>query len=155
MTLIFTEKGTGERLLDLDFDEERVSKLSSEIFGALDGLRELSSFSKEKFLKERHLVASAKYYLIVSIEATIDLSNHLISRNNLRLPESYADTFKVMAEIGAISEGLTERLIEMAKFRNRLVHIYWEVDDEVVYDIIREDIRDIEKFVDKFMNFLK
>lgn len=141
--------------MDLNFDEERVSKLSSEIFRALEGLRDLSSLSKEKFLKERHLVASAKYYLIVSIEAAIDLSNHLISRNNLRIPESYADTFKVMAEVGVISKDLTRKLMEMAKFRNRLVHIYWEVDDEVIYDIIKEDIGDIEEFMDAFREFLK
>lgn len=48
-----------------------------------------------------------------------------------------------------------ERLIEMSKFRNRLVHIYWEVNDELVYDIINEDITDIEEFLQSFMHFLK
>lgn len=43
----------------------------------------------------------------------------------------------------------------MAKFRNRLVHIYWEVDDAVVYEILREDIDDIEKFMHNFAEFLK
>jgi len=46
-------------------------------------------------------------------------------------------------------------LIEMAKFRNRLVHIYWEVDDELVYDIIKEDITDIDDFLQNFMASLK
>ncbi len=155
MTSIFTEKGTGEKPLALKFNEEKVATLSSEIFNSLEGLRDISSFSKKEFLKDRHLRASAKYYLIVSIEAAIDLSNHLISRNNFRIPESYADTFKVMAEVNALSDGLAEKLIEMAKFRNRLVHIYWEVDDEIIYDIINEDIRDIEEFLQSFKEFLR
>ncbi len=99
--------------------------------------------------------ASAKYFLIVSIEAAIEMCNHLISRNRFRIPESYADTFNVMADVGIISNDLTKKLIEMAKFRNRLVHIYWEVDDEVIYDIIKENIHDIEEFMDEFMDFLK
>jgi len=139
----------------LKFDEDRVAKLSSEVLKALEGLREISSISKEEFLRKHHLVAGAKYYLIVSIEAVIDLSNHIISQNNLRIPESYSDTFKVMSEAEIVPSNLTEKLIEMAKFRNRLVHIYWEVDDELVYDIIKEDITDIEEFLQSFMTSLR
>ena len=100
------------------------------------------------------MVASAKYFLIVAIEAAIDLCTHVIARNKLRVPNDYADTFRVMEEEGLLSKGLVERLVEMAKFRNRLVHIYWEVDNEVVYEILQDDIRDIEAFVDAFMNVL-
>jgi len=78
----------------------------------------------------------------------------MIFLNRLRVPEDYADTFKVMGEIGVFSKDFVERLMEMAKFRNRLVHIYWEVDDEVIFEIIREDVKDIEEFVEKFMRFL-
>lgn len=139
----------------LKFDEDRVAKLSSEVLKSLEGLREISDISKEEFLKKHYLIAGAKYYLIVSIEAIIDLSNHIISQNSFRIPESYSDTFRVMAEAEIIPLTLTERLIEMAKFRNRLVHIYWEVDDELVYDIIREDITDIDDFLQNFIASLK
>jgi len=145
----------GGRPLASEFDEDKLMKLSSEVFSSLDMLKELSKLPKDDFLEDKFKIASAKYFLIVSIEATIDMCNHLISRNRFRIPESYADTFNVMAEKRVISEDLMEKLIEMAKFRNRLVHIYWEVDDEVIYDIIREDIQDIEEFMVKFMDFLK
>lgn len=139
----------------LKFDEDKIMKLSSEVFNSLERLKELSTLPKNDFLSDQYKIASAKYFLIVSIEATIDMCNHLISRNRFRIPESYADTFNVMAEKGVISEDLMEKLIEMAKFRNRLVHIYWEVDDEIIYVIIKDDICDIEEFIDKFMDFLK
>lgn len=137
------------------FDENRVARLSSEAMKALGGLREISNVSKEEFLIKPHMVAGAKYYLIVSIEVIIDLSNHLISKSKFRIPENYSDTFKILYEEGVISGNLMERLIEMSKFRNRLVHIYWEVNDELVYDIINEDITDIEEFLQSFMHFLK
>ncbi len=138
----------------LKFDKDKITKLSSEIFNALERLNELSQLSKEEFVSDPHKIASAKYFLIVSIEAAIDMCNHLISRNRLRVPDDYADTFKVMEEEGVISGEFVERLREMAKFRNRLVHIYWEVDDEVVFEILREDIQDIINFVDILMKFL-
>ena len=70
------------------------------------------------------------------------------------MPEDYSDTFRVMGEIGVFSKGFVEKLMEMAKFRNRLVHIYWEVDNEVIYEILQEDIQDIKEFVAAFMKFL-
>ncbi|MBV1755375.1 MAG: DUF86 domain-containing protein [Methanobacterium sp.] len=79
------------------------------------------------------------------------MCNHLISRNGFRIPESYADTFKVMAEVEVISPELMEKLIKMAKFRNRLVHIYWEVDDEIIYQIINQDLPDIKEFLTNFI----
>lgn len=38
--------------------------------------------------------------------------------------------------------------------RNRLVHIYWEVDNEVIYELLQEDIQDIKEFVAVLMKFL-
>ena len=77
-----------------------------------------------------------KVLFYVVIEASIDLSNHLISQNNFPIPESYADSFKILKDEGVLSPELTLKLMDMARFRNRLVHIYWEVDDEMVYGIL-------------------
>ncbi len=35
----------------------------------------------------------------------------------------------------------------MARFRNRLVHLYWEVDDQQVYHILTHDLDDFDAFV--------
>jgi uncharacterized protein YutE (UPF0331/DUF86 family) len=34
----------------------------------------------------------------------------------------------------------------MAAFRDRLVHIYWDVDDQRIYDYLQESVPDIEHF---------
>ncbi len=43
----------------------------------------------------------------------------------------------------------------MAKFRNRLVHIYWEVDDDIIYNILQENIQDIKRLIDKLIGSLR
>jgi uncharacterized protein YutE (UPF0331/DUF86 family) len=53
----------------------------------------------------------------------------IIARNGLRTPEDYADTFRVMEEKGAFDSEFTSALTQMSRFRNRLVHIYWDMDD--------------------------
>ena len=140
--------------LELKFDKNKIIKLSSEISESMDKLHNLSNINKEDFLSDPYKIASAKYFLIVSIEGTIDICNHLISMNKLRAPEDYADSFRVIGNAGILKKDFVKKLVEMARFRNRLVHIYWEVDDELIYTFINEDISDIDDFIKKITNHL-
>jgi uncharacterized protein YutE (UPF0331/DUF86 family) len=71
------------------------------------------------------------------------------------VPEDYADTFRVMAEVGTITENFSEELIKMAKFRNRLVHIYWEINDKQLYQILQNNLDDLKKLLDSIAGFLE
>ena len=82
------------------------------------------------------------------------MCNHVIARNGYRVPEDYADTFKVMNEAGAFDTDFSDSLVNMAKFRNRLVHLYWQIDNDQVYEIIQTRLDDFKKFLDLLSEFL-
>jgi len=42
----------------------------------------------------------------------------------------------------------------MARFRNRLGHIYWDIDDAEIYRISQTRLQDIKQFLKKFENFI-
>ena len=42
----------------------------------------------------------------------------------------------------------------MAKFRNRLVHLYWEIDPETVYQLLQDNLDDFVLFQQKVVSFL-
>ncbi len=92
------------------------------------------------------MTGSAKYYLQVSIECCLNVANHIIASEKLRAPSDYSDTFLVIQEEGLISSELGDKLRQMAKFRNRLVHLYGEIDNTNVYEYIKGDLKDIEEF---------
>ena len=117
----------------MEFNRDKIRKITSEILTSLERLKDLKRLPRDDFLSDPHKIGSAKYSLIVAIEGTIDLCNHIIAKNAFRTPEDYADTFRVMAEKGAFTEEFTNILIQMARFRNRLVHIYWEIDNNELY----------------------
>jgi uncharacterized protein YutE (UPF0331/DUF86 family) len=112
----------------------------------LEILRRIVETSIEAFLKDKIMIGSAKYYLQISIECCLDVANHIIASEHLRAPRDYADSFAVIEEEGLIPPELGQRLRQMAKFRNRLVHLYGEIDDAYVYEFINEDLKDIEEF---------
>lgn len=136
------------------YDQEKVVKLVSELRASVGRLRELSKLSPKKFLDDPDKIGSAKYHFIVAIESSIDMCNHVIARNGYRVPEDYADTFKVMNEAGAFDTDFSDGLVNMAKFRNRLVHLYWQIDNDQVYEIIQTRLDDFKKFLDLLSEFL-
>ncbi|RLG27974.1 DUF86 domain-containing protein [Methanosarcinales archaeon] len=124
---------------------EKITQKFSQLDEYLRLLKQISNTPRDAFLKDKILIGSAKYYLQVSIECCLDVINHIIASERFRAPGDYADSFKVIEEEGLVSTDLGQRLRMMAKFRNRLVHLYGEVDDEYVYEFMGEDLGDIEE----------
>jgi uncharacterized protein YutE (UPF0331/DUF86 family) len=109
-------------------------------------LQRVSEYSLEVFLKDTILIGSAKYYLQVSIGCCLDIANHIISAERFRPPRDYADTFQVLEEQGLVDAALGLKFRQMAKFRNRLVHLYGEIDNRNVHAFIRNDLCDFMLF---------
>jgi len=130
-----------------DVDPERIEKLVSAMREAVLILLELGGMKESDFLGDKHKQSSAKYNFIVAIEAAIDLASNLISRKGFRAPEDYGDTFRVLREAGVIESNFALELEKMARFRNRLVHRYWDVDPKEVLRILHERMDDFEKYI--------
>jgi len=131
----------------LKFNPDAVQKILAEYLEACRRLKELAQLSFSALAADPHKIASSKYHFIIAIEAAIDLCNHLIAKNNLRVPEDYADTFRVMGENGLIDKDFIYDLANMARFRNRLVHRYWDIDTEQLYNILKNNLGDLDRFL--------
>jgi uncharacterized protein YutE (UPF0331/DUF86 family) len=125
---------------------EKVTRKFLQLDEYLGLLRNISKTPPESFLKDKIIIGGAKYYLQVSIECCLDVANHIIASEQFRAPKDYADSFKVIEEEEIVNNDLGQRLRQMAKFRNRLVHLYSEIDDSYVYQFMNENLNDIEEF---------
>jgi uncharacterized protein YutE (UPF0331/DUF86 family) len=85
----------------------------------------------------------------------VNICNHVIAKNRLRSPEDYADTLKVLEENGFFDSEFANSLIQMARFRNRLVHLYWDIDDSEIHRIIQTRLEDIRRFLKELGTLLK
>jgi len=126
--------------------KEKIFQKFSLLDEYLNILSDIAKNPVNTFVKDKILLGSAKYYLQVSIECCLDVANHIIASERLRVPKDYADSFKVMEEEGLVGEELGKRLQQMAKFRNRLVHLYGDIDDVNVHIYINKDVKDLVEF---------
>ena len=113
----------------------------------LDLLEELSKLDYEDFIDERRNVLAAKHALQESIEACLDIGNHIISRKGFRRPDDYKGIFTVLKKEEILREGLANNLVEMAKFRNLLVHMYGDVDHRKLFSILQNNLDDFKEFI--------
>ncbi|MDI6793208.1 MAG: DUF86 domain-containing protein, partial [bacterium] len=100
-------------------------------------------------------IDTAKYNFIVAIESAIDISNHIIARKSLGKPEDYSAVFSILGEAEVFSKEVVIRLKQMARFRNMLVHLYWKVDNNRLYEILKGNLDDFAIFEEGIRKFLK
>lgn len=65
-------------------------------------------------------------------QAAIDLAMHLAARDHLGVPQSSADSFRLLADAGRISAETARAMAAMTTFRNIAVHEYRELDLSVL-----------------------
>jgi uncharacterized protein YutE (UPF0331/DUF86 family) len=129
-----------------DVKNHVLSRLFTDFDEALGKLKRLAEHSHREFLEHYEKIDSAKYNFIVTIESLIDICNRIIAKQKLGFPEDYADVVRLMKGKGVIEETLAQRLIQMVKFRNMLVHVYWKIENDKVYQYLTENLEDFESF---------
>lgn len=111
----------------------------------LDFLQEIQALPEEEFVASKRDFHSAERCLQLAIECLINIGNHIISDQGLRAPQDYADIFIVLSENSILLTEDVLTLKQMVQFRNRLVHVYWNIEPKVLWQIIQEELGDIKR----------
>lgn len=77
----------------------------------------------------------------------ISIGNHIIARLGLRNLKDFADIFNILEDANIINAESAKIYLTMARFRNRIVHIYWDVDLDEVYKIMEHNLIDFERYI--------
>lgn len=127
-------------------DKVLIGRKISELETYLIQIGEFRKISVSRYDKDWKTQRIVERTLQILIELCIDIANHLISDRSMRLPTSYSDTFKVLAEQGIISNNLFKKMENMAKFRNVIVHQYEDINSRIVVSILHKNLNDFKKY---------
>ena len=134
--------------------KEHLKRLNEHYLKLID----LRKMSHDDFVNDDINYAAAERWLQIAIESCLNVGNRLISilqfEKSVRSPESYADIFVIMRDLKIIDTVFSQRLVEMARFRNRLVHLYWKLDPEMTYQILQGNLDDLKQFQTAVVEFL-
>lgn len=118
-------------------------------------LLEIAERSKADFVSNRESCYSTAYALMICIEAVSGIAAHLIATTTRLKPVGMADTFDALyRERILASRELANSLMEMSRFRNLIVHRYWKVDYDLVYEILQNHLQDFRMFAEGILQYL-
>lgn len=131
----------------LAIEKDTVLKRVNGIQAELAELRGLGALSYDAFLKEKGFALS-QYHLHRALEGVFNISAHILSRISGGQATKYAEMAQKLGEFGIVDKNFAEtKLMEMAKYRNRLVHFYAEITPEEMHRILRNDMGDFDIFL--------
>lgn len=134
-------------------DAERLRLQFEKLDERVDELRGIAQMERAAFLSDAMLRAAAERLLQVSIQSCLDIGNHLIAELQLRRPSTYGDVFVILGEGGVLPVAFASDLADMARFRNRLVHLYDEVSPTDLYEILQQHLGDFAQFAEYVTRF--
>ena len=142
-------------MVKLMVDRVLLERILSDIKANLNDLRNATDITWEVYITDKRARRFVERTLHITIEACIDIAQHIISDESLREPMSYRDTFVVMAEHGILRAEDLSKLENIASFRNLIVHYYERIDDSIVYGVFKKNLSDFDLFVDRILEYLQ
>jgi uncharacterized protein YutE (UPF0331/DUF86 family) len=127
-------------------DKVKLDQMLFSLQAYTEVLRGLGREPRDAFLANADKIGNAKYHFVIAIECCIDIANHIIASENYRFPKDNADSFGVLVDAGIVPRDLEDSLRAMARFRNRLVHLYWAIDDARIHEYLQKGVEDLEGF---------
>ena len=136
-------------MIDREIIEGRVDLITEN----LRYLRETARLGVADFAANFEKIQATKHPLQEAIEACLDIANHIIAGVGFPRAEEYSEFFTRLSKEGVIDDNLADRLAEMAKFRNLLVHRYGNVDSKRLHDILNHNLDDIQEYVRQILEY--
>ena len=89
-----------------------------------------------------------------AVESCTDIAAHIVSAYHLGHPQESRDVYRFLVQAGYLDAEFGEAMVTLVALRNRLVHLYWELDVERLYRYLQEDLPLLYRFRDLVLQIL-
>jgi len=121
----------------------------------LTELKKIRDLPKQQVINDSLYLAAVESYLRRSLEVIFDLGRHILAKTGKsELALEYKSIANGLMEAGIVNNNLGEKLVLMAGYRNRLVHLYNLVSKEELMEIIEHDLGDLEEFLQQIYQYI-
>lgn len=134
-------------------DPERLHRLLRRISGDLAVLMTYAEVPTAELRGDPVRLGHVKYTFVTMLEGCIDAAQHVCSARGFGPPATNADAVLLLGRHGVLPSGRAEAMAAAVRFRNVLVHLYADVDDDQVVAHLRE-LADVRGYVSGLLELL-
>ncbi len=128
-------------------DERILKRKIIQINESLQMITKYINISYKEFENDKVIQNVVEFNLFIIINQMAEIANHIIVDNDYGIIETLSDGFRVLKQKGYISESNMNNYIKMVGFRNIIAHQYVDLKKEIVFDVIKNKLKDIVEFV--------
>jgi uncharacterized protein YutE (UPF0331/DUF86 family)/predicted nucleotidyltransferase len=147
----------GLSVADRRMDRERVEGYLSTLDEAMIQLRRLGGrfTSFEEFRSDVDTRELCVHYLRVALESVLDICRHFLAVVGVSLTElDTTNLIELAGEKGLLESAFAHRIRGMAGMRNAIVHVYWRLDYQAIYQAVTEGLVDFDEFARQVQTYL-
>jgi uncharacterized protein YutE (UPF0331/DUF86 family) len=111
-------------------------------------LKKLQKLSLAEFQDNFTAQLAVERAFQAAIESCTDIASHVVSVYDLGSPQQQRDLFHFLTQAGYIEAKFASDMSDMVALRNRIVHLYWDVDVKRLYSYLQSDIVLLRQFRD-------
>jgi len=138
-----------------NLNTSRILELLRFMEDCLNEIRQFSIMPLKEFLSDKKNPPFVESYLRRSLEAVFDIGRHVLAKMYGFKDIEYKAIAKALGDKGVITKDLSDILIVMAGYRNRMVHFYREVTPEELHHIVFNNLNDFDRFSKEIVSFIR
>lgn len=127
-------------------DEEIVVDKLRHINEYTNDLKEMRGLSKDDYVDDIVMQRAVERTFMNLIQSCIDLAQHIRASEDLAPSGTAKQEIEALGDADVISSDTQEKMGEAVGFRNILAHRYGDVNHDVVYDVLHNDLHWFEQF---------
>lgn len=110
-----------------------------------------SKVPRAAFLEDYTVSGAVLHYLVESIEIITDIATHILAEDFALEVSSYSDAIEELGARKIVPKKFAADNADMARFRNRIIHMYSDVDLGKVYEYLKKAPTVFKRF-GKYLN---
>ena len=128
-------------------DYDLILAKSASVKKRLNRINQKRKIEKSLFREDLDCQEIILFNLQMAIQECVDIASHIISEEGWGVPGSTNEMFYLLEENSYLDRDLTEKMVKCVGFRNILVHEYTRIELDLVHEIARKDIHDLEWYL--------
>lgn len=136
-------------------DVEVIRKHLTQIDELLGKLEKYARISREKFLSDDDIRLASERAIHLAIQNMLDVGTHMLAVLHIRNVADYRSVFVELGHAGILPERFAEKIADLARIRNRIVHDYADVTPREVYDFLQNRISELATFGTFILDYIK
>jgi len=96
------------------------------------------------------------HYLRIALESILDISRHIIAVKGFGIADLETENIiDILGKNGVVPYEFSQKIRSMAGMRNAIVHVYWNLDYEKIFEMIKNCLKDFEDFSRYILDYVE